>query len=339
MTDVTGLAPPPNAPKDGSSQRNKESTGALPGVPNLNPGEEGEDLPKVAENIVSPIYVQANDVQEYDAEDSDLFDDYGNFDAVCAKAKSFTSYTILQDSLKCPELENNVMFKKLKRNINKFYLEAERVRIHGKTPGIKRVESNTGLDFNYMAKLNQCLKKMLRDVINCTDMKNQEFYLKRTYNWFIQQQSAIGLIGPTESAVENDIMNPQGVLDRASALEERQKEALAELMDPAAQAERFDEMFREEERTEHKHIMPARDRIKQFRVKKPGFKRNMPSAVSQQNLATRLTGAKSTANLATGKSQVGLDARPTTAGVISVNASDATAAQTGIDATSHITAA
>ena len=171
------------------------------------------------------------------------------------------------------------MFKKLKRNINKFFLEAERVRINGKTHRMKRVESDTGLGFDYMSKLNLCLKRMLRDVINCADKGNQEFYLKRTYNWFIQQQSAIGLIGPTESAAENDVMNPQSVLDRASALEKRQEEARIQLMDPIAIAERFDDMFRDEERTEHRHIPPARDRIKQFRVKKP-FKRNMPSAVS-----------------------------------------------------------
>ena len=61
------------------------------------------------------------------------------------------------------------------------------------------------------------------------------------------------------------------------------------MADPIAAAERFDEMFREEERTEHKHIAPARDRIKQFRVNKPRpMKRNMPSAVSQQNFGNRL---------------------------------------------------
>ena len=56
-------------------------------------------------------------------EDSDLYDADGNFDPICAKAKNFTSYETMMENLECPELENNELFKKLKRKIVKFFIE------------------------------------------------------------------------------------------------------------------------------------------------------------------------------------------------------------------------
>ena len=97
-------------------------------------------------------------------------------------------------------------------------------------------------------------------------------------------------------------------------------------------------MFEEEERTEHKHIAPARERIKQYRVRKIPTRMGQ-SAISHAAIPPRqgLKGAKSTSNI---HSKVGLSGaeRPITAGV---GSSVATAAFTNMpeDARSGIQAA
>lgn len=92
------------------------------------------------------------------------------------------------------------------------------------------------------------------------------------------------------------------------------------------------------ERTEHKHIAPARERIKQYRVRRIPNRTGL-SAISQHAMPPRPPGmraAKSTTNLAT-KGALAAAGRPITAGV---GSSVATAAFTGAeDATSGVQAA
>lgn len=45
-----------------------------------------------------------------------------------------------------------------------------------------------------MERLFFCLKRMLREVISSDDKQNQQYCLKRTYEWFVKQQAAVGLI-------------------------------------------------------------------------------------------------------------------------------------------------
>jgi hypothetical protein len=71
-----------------------------------------------------------------------------------------------------------------------------------------------------MKKLHYCLKKMLHEVINSDDKQNQEYYLKRTYEWFIKQSAAVGLIGKEQIEKEDDLMNPDKVKAR---FEEKEK--------------------------------------------------------------------------------------------------------------------
>ena len=66
----------------------------------------------------------------------------------------------------------------------------------------------TGLDFGYMIQLNKCLKRMLREVVLSDDKQNQELYLKRTYEWFVKQQQAAGLLPKEQVQKEQDFLNP-----------------------------------------------------------------------------------------------------------------------------------
>ena len=68
----------------------------------------------------------------------------------------------------------------------------------------------------------------------------------------------------------------------------------------------------DEQRTEHKGILPAQQRIKQYKVRT--IKRNIPSALPPKTtMAPRLLGVQSTLNLA--KGVMGKDLRPTTAAI------------------------
>lgn len=77
------------------------------------------------------------------------------------------------------------------------------------------------------------------------------------------------------------------------------------------------EMFYNEERTEHKGILPARDRIKQYKTKT--LRRNINTAHSNTR-DMKMNGAKSMATLQTVPEDVKVKFadRPTTAGIASM---------------------
>ena len=55
---------------------------------------------------------------------------------------------------------------------------------------------------------------MLRDVVLTNDKERKLHYLKRTYEWFVQQQTAVGILSATAQEKEADFMNPQQVKAR-----------------------------------------------------------------------------------------------------------------------------
>ena len=129
----------------------------------------------------------------------------------------------------------------------------------------------------------------------------------------------MGLINPQESQSEQDLLNPGAVKDREAAKQEEIQKALAEHLDPILKEERFDQMVYDDgmgaERTEHKHIAPARERIKQYRVRRIPPQRTGLSAITDATMPPRpsaLKAAKSTTNLG---AKVGLAGagRPVTA--------------------------
>jgi|DEB0MinimDraft_12_1074336.scaffolds.fasta_scaffold44949_1 hypothetical protein len=82
------------------------------------------------------------------------------------------------------------------------------------------------------------------------------------------------------------------------------------------------EMFEYEERTEHRGVIPARDRIKQFKTRKVFDGRNITSAIKGPTTAigmprSKMTGAKSAAtfNKVAPHSTKAGGLRPTTAAV------------------------
>ena len=112
---------------------------------------------------------------------------------------------------------------------------------------------------------------------------------------------------------EEDFLNPAQV--KAKELEHQAKveERRLEIMDDDNHDKYLRAMFEYYERTEHKGIIPARDRIKQYKTKT--IRRNLPSALPTQP-AQRMQGVQSQADLMMKGASAAKDfagVRPTTA--------------------------
>lgn len=108
---------------------------------------------------------------------------------------------------------------------------------------------------------------MLREVIVTADKGSQLRNLKKTYSWFVDQQRARGLITNEQAAAENDFLNPDIVDKRHAALAAEREKKRAEYMDDEQHERYMKDIFAEGERTDHKGIIPAKDRIKQYKTR------------------------------------------------------------------------
>lgn len=116
---------------------------------------------------------------------------------------------------------------------------------------------------------------MLREVIVTPDVANQKNYLSKAYAWYVQQQRAQGLISNEDEAKESDFLNPDQVAARQGALALVREEKRLEYMDDERHERYMKEIFANEQRTDHRGIIPAKDRIRQYKTRL--LKRQAPS--------------------------------------------------------------
>jgi hypothetical protein len=76
---------------------------------------------------------------------------------------------------------------------------------------------------------------------------------------------------------EEDFLNPAQVRAKEAEQALLVEEKRLEVMDDDKHDRKLRDMFLYEERTEHKGIIPARERIKQYKTK--NIRRNLPSAI------------------------------------------------------------
>lgn len=72
---------------------------------------------------------------------------------------------------------------------------------------------------------------MLREVIITDQKDKQQLYLKRTYEWFIKQERAIGKIDASQDLKESDFLNPAAVLAKQDEEDRKKEEKRLEFMD------------------------------------------------------------------------------------------------------------
>ena len=61
------------------------------------------------------------------------------------------------------------MFRKLKDKLVKFYITAEKYKLHGPTKKQIEESNRIGINFDYMMKFHMCLKKMVRNIVITDD--------------------------------------------------------------------------------------------------------------------------------------------------------------------------
>jgi hypothetical protein len=110
-------------------------------------------------------------------------------------------------------------------------------------------------------------------------------------------------------------LNPAQVRAKEAEQAEKVEARRLELMDDDNHDKMLRAMFEYDERTEHKGIIPARERIKQYKTK--NIRRNLPSALPKGTGKSRMQGVQSQADLTAPTAKDFAGARPTTAGVTS----------------------
>lgn len=107
------------------------------------------------------------------------------------------------------------------------------------------------MKFSFLRKLHSCLKRMLREVIITEDKPNQEVYLKKTYEWFMGRQRAVGLISSSQIEKEHNFLNPDQVKAKEEELQAVMEKERLKYMDDEMHEEYMKKIFGEKERTDH----------------------------------------------------------------------------------------
>ena len=94
---------------------------------------------------------------------------------------------------------------------------------------------------------------------------------------------------------EEDFLNPAQVRAKEAELAEKIEEKRLEVMDDDKHDRKLRDMFRYDERTEHKGIIPARERIKQYKTK--NIRRQLPTSMSKPTGKSRMHGVQSQVDL------------------------------------------
>lgn len=139
---------------------------------------------------------------------------------------------------------------------------------------------------------------MLREVVHTENIERQKMYLTRVYKWFFAKMSSIGAISMEEKQNEDEFMHPEKYEEK----EKKRKEEL-EVRRKMLQSQEYISKtekgwFEAGERTIHKDLMPAKERI-EF------YKRKLPRDPNQSmgETSTRPTTKSSTTRVRTAKTR------------------------------------
>ena len=102
------------------------------------------------------------------------------------------AYQIDEKAFEFPELEDNIVYQKLKQRVMKFFTVREEERRYGLTEKQKNINHNAGIDFTFWINVNRALKKLLRQVLRSHDPKMREKHLNKVYAWFMRRLEAVG---------------------------------------------------------------------------------------------------------------------------------------------------
>lgn len=164
-------------------------------------------------------------------------------------------------ALRNPQIDNDPTFRKLKTFLKKFTVRADECIQSGNTHFLP--------EFSFQMRLHDCLRNMLREIVHTDDINRQRIYLTRVYKWFFNKMSSIGAVSIAQKQKEDEFMNPDKYAEIEKQKEEEIKRKKARLRDEVYNAQVEKGWFEAGERTIHKDIIPAKDRIEFYKRKLP----------------------------------------------------------------------
>jgi hypothetical protein len=142
------------------------------------------------------------------------------------------------------------------------------------------------VDFHFQVRLHNSLRNMLREVIQTEDALRQKDYLHKVNKWFVNKLNSIGATSIREQKMEDVFTNPAKYEEiEKKKLEEIDQKKL-KLLDDGYNAKVQKGWFENGERTIHKDLIPARERIEFYKRKLP---REMSKSLLYENASTKAT--------------------------------------------------
>ena len=164
-------------------------------------------------------------------------------------------------SLRHKNIDSDATFLKLKLFLKKFTIRADDLIRNAKTYLIP--------EFSYQVRLHDCLRNMLREIVHTDDLKRQQSYLTRVYKWFFCKMNSIGAINNDEKQEEDEFIHPEKYAEKEKKRQEEISRKKAKLRDEEYNMEVEKARFEAGERTIHKDIIPAKERIEWYKRKLP----------------------------------------------------------------------
>lgn len=164
-------------------------------------------------------------------------------------------------SLRDSKINSDPTFNKLKLFLRNFTIKAQEAILEKTTHEIR--------DYRYQNRIHDCLRNMLREVVQTDDVERKKLYLMRVYKWFMNKMNAIGAISITQKQQEDEFMHPDvyAEAERKKIEQEEMKKNL--LRDESYNTEVQKGLFQAGERTIHKDIIPAKERIEFYKRRLP----------------------------------------------------------------------
>eukprot|EP00347_Sterkiella_histriomuscorum_P017546 403348926 len=177
------------------------------------------------------------------------------------------SYQIDEKSLHCPQLESNPQFIKLRNRMRQFFHTQESFRKNGVSETMRKADQKVGIDFSYKIQLNNGLRKLLRQVVVTKDPSAQIKNLSKVYTWYFNKLETIGLVASGNQEDKELFTDPARVQELTQLKEAKCNAKKQQLMNESLNIVKLKKMFDNEERTDHKDILPAKYRLTEYKRK------------------------------------------------------------------------
>ena len=124
-----------------------------------------------------------------------------------------------------------------------------------------------GIDFRFKIELHKGLKRLLRDVTVMKEPNIQMKSLGKVFAWYFSKLEAIGHKTTSDKEDEDLFLNPTKVEEMLQLREGRQDEKRQKLMNEDLIIAKEKHMYDEGQRSMHKDLPPAKDRIIDYKHK------------------------------------------------------------------------